>query len=371
MQFTNSANPLRFNPAIHVNQEGYVPTLPKKAMIGYYLGNLGEMNIPASAGFQLVDASTGGSTVYQGSLTSRPDSGWNYTPAPYQKVLMADFSIFNTPGEYQLVVPGYGASLPFLINDGIAMDFARAYALGLYGQRCGTNNAMPYTRFTHDACHVAPAQVPVPDTSYAFTWNTIAGYSGGNATQTAPQLVSDATSYFPFVNTGTVDVHGGHHDAGDYSKYTINVASLIHYLMFSVDSLPGVAAMDNLGIPESGDGISDVLQECKWEADYLCRLQDADGAFYFIVYPQTREYESNVTPDHGDAQVVWPKNTACTAAAVAALAQCASSPAFKKQYPTEAAAYTAEGPAWLDILDECHCQVRQGRRVSENHVLRR
>ena len=35
-----------------------------------------------------------------------------------------------------------------MINDGIAMDFARAYALGLYSQRCGTNNAMPYTRFT-------------------------------------------------------------------------------------------------------------------------------------------------------------------------------------------------------------------------------
>ena len=83
-----------------------------------------------------------------------------------------------------------------------------------------------------------------------------------------------------------MDVSGGHHDAGDYSKYTINSASLVHYLMFAVDSLAGVAALDNLGIPESGDGISDVLQEAKWEADFLAKMQDTDGGFYFLVYPQ-------------------------------------------------------------------------------------
>ncbi|MDB6065724.1 MAG: guxA1, partial [Pedosphaera sp.] len=79
--------------------------------------------------------------------------------------------------------------------------------------------------------------------------------------------------------------------------------------------------------------------EAKWEADFLCKMQDADGGFYFLVYPTTREYEGNVTPDHGDPQVVWPKNTAVTAASVAALAQCASSPLFKKTYPDAAALY--------------------------------
>src|SRR5581483_10707213 len=352
MQFTATANPFRFNPAIHVNQEGYVPSMPKKAMVGYYLGSMGEMYIPPTPGFALVDANSG-KTVYQGVMTSRPDTGWTYSPTPYQKVLMADFSSFTNAGEYQLVIPGHGASLPFLINDGIAMSFARAYALGLYEQRCGTNNAMPYTRFTHDACHTAPATVPVPESSYAITWNTIASYNGGgsaNPNQTAPQLKSDATSLFPFVNKGTIDTRGGHHDAGDYSKYTINVASLIHFLMFSVDSIPGVAALDNLGIPESGDGISDVMQEAKWEADYLCKLQDADGGFYFLVYPMNREYESNVTPDHGDPQVVWPSNPVATASAVAALAQCASSPLFKKTYPAAAAMYLQKAKLGWSLL---------------------
>src|SRR6185436_8108232 len=112
--------------------------------------------------------------------------------------------------------------------------------------------------------------------------------------------------------------------------------------VFAADSLPGVGALDNLGIPESGDGISDVLQEVKWEADFLAKMQDADGGFYYSVYPQNREYEYDVLPENGDPEVVWPKNTVATAAAVAALAQCASSPRFKQAYPQVATNYLAK-----------------------------
>ena len=349
-------DPRRTNPAIHVNQEGYVPSLPKRAMIGYYLGDLGEMEVPSASGFALIDARSGES-VYRGALTPRPDVGYQTSPLPYQKVLAADFSDFTTPGEYRLQVPGLGASLPFLIDDGIAMGFARTYALGLYQQRCGTSNDLPFTRFVHDACHTAAAQIPSPqsDPQFAFTWATVSRYaaevSPDNPPQTAPPLTGEAAQLYPFVNHGTVDVSGGHHDAGDYSKYTTNSAELIHYLVFAVDAIPGVAALDNLGIPESGDGISDVLQEAKWEADYLAKLQDADGGFYFLVYPKTREYESNVLPDHGDAQVVWPKNTVATAAAVAALAQCAGSPEFKRHYPAVAAKYLQQAQlGWQFLL---------------------
>ena len=341
MQFTAPVDPLRYNEAIHVNQEGYMPNYAKKAMVGQYLGNLGEMAVPTAGGFKLVDANTG-ATVFQGSLTVRADVGYLYSPTPYQKVYEADFTTFNTPGAYRLVVPGMGGSLPFLIDSGIAMNFARAYELGLYHQRCGTNTAMPFTRHTHDPCHIAPASVPTPVSSYSFTWTTISNYAkihnSDNPAQIAPDL-NASTQLYPFVRNGTLDTSGGHHDAGDYSKYTCNSANLIHYLMFAVDSLPGVAQLDNLGIPESGDGISDVLQEAKWEADYLAKIQDTDGGFYFLTYPVNREYEGWVTPDHGDPQVVWPKTTSVTAASVAALAECASSPAFKRAYPAAAALY--------------------------------
>ncbi|HEV2394933.1 MAG TPA: glycoside hydrolase family 9 protein [Verrucomicrobiae bacterium] len=371
MQFIATVDPLRYSPAIHVNEEGYMPNYSKVAMVGYYAGSMGEVSIPASAGFKIVDAATGNS-VYQGTLAQRPDSGYTYSPTPYQKVYQADFSSFNTPGEYRLVVPGMGGSLPFMIHDGVAMAFARAYALGLYHQRCGTNTAMPFTRFTHDACHTAPASVPASASAYPFTWTTIAGYANtlnaNNPTQIAPALTSPSAQLFPYINQGPVDVTGGHHDAGDYSKYTINSASLIHYLMFAVDSLPGVAALDNLGIPESGDGISDVMQEAKWEADFLAKMQDSDGGFYFLVYPQNREYEGNVTPDHGDPQVVWPKTTSVTAASVAALAQCASSPLFKQTYPAAAAAYLQKAKlGWQFLMNAVNKYGKNGAYQKITH----
>jgi hypothetical protein len=358
-RFVGSADPLRYSPAIHVNQEGYVPSFSKKAMVGYYLGNSGEMDIPASSGFQLVDA-TNGAVVYQGPLTNRQDVGYVYSPTPYQKVWEADFSAFTTPGQYKLVVPGLGASLPFRIDDGVAMGFARAYALGLYHQRCGASNALPFTRHTHAPCHTAPAQVPTmtfTNTQF-FLAQASADYTN-NPRHTAPQLKDVDSSLYPFVNAGPVDVSGGHHDAGDYSKYTINSAALVHLLMFAVDALPGVAELDNLGLPESGDGLSDVLQEAKREADFLAKMQDADGGFYFLVYPRNRQYESNVLPDQGDPQVVWPKNTAATAAAVAALAQCASSPRFKQHFPAEAALYLQKAQLGWQFLT--NAIARQGK----------
>jgi hypothetical protein len=339
-QFNAVMNPLRYSPVIHANQVGYQVNQPKQVMVGYYLGSLGEMAINRQAGFKLVDAN--GAAVFQGALTSRPDSGYSYQPAPYQQVFQADFSGFNTPGKYRLVVPGLGASFPFLINDGVAATYARTFALGLYHQRCGTDNAFPYTRHIHDNCHTADAEIPTTAFAKVQEFLTTVATEAIEPRQTAPQLTNISKSLFPFVNQGKVNVSGGHHDAGDYSKYTINSAGLIHSLIFAVDAFPGVAQLDNLGLPESGDGKSDVLQEAKWEADFLAKMQDADGGFYFLVYPRDRRYEDDVTPDHGDPQVVWPKTTAVTAAAVAALAEAASSPTMKAQFPVEAARYLAK-----------------------------
>jgi hypothetical protein len=353
--YAASCSPQRYSPAIHVNQEGYVPSFAKQAMVGYYLGDMGELAVNPNAGFNIIDAATG-SVVFSGILELRLDTGYETTPVPYQQVYVADFSAFTVPGQYQLQVPGMGASLPFLIDDGIAMAWTRTYAHGMYTQRSGTAVSLPYTRFTHAADHTAPAAVPSTDGSaqFAFTWNCISGYAttvnSDNPAQTAPFLTSNAKALYPFVNTGTIDVSGGHFDAGDYSKYTINSAQLTHELIFAVDNIPGLKTFDNLGIPESGDGIPDVLQEAKWEADFLAKMQDADGGFYFLVYPLNREYESNVLPENGDSQVVWPKTTSVTAAAVAALAEAGSSPTMIKYYPQAAAKYMQEAQLGWQFL---------------------
>ena len=58
-----------------------------------------------------------------------------------------------------------------------------------------------------------------------------------------------------------------------------------------------------------------------------------------------------MTPDKGDRQIVFPKTTSVTAAATAALAQCASSPVFKTQFPAAASNYLAKARHGWDFLE--------------------
>ena len=357
-------DPLRLSPAIHVNQTGYFPTWRKLVLVGYYLGSLGELEIPADAGFLLVDAHSG-AVVHRGKLTPRPDQGFPYPW--YQQVFAADFSAYKQPGEYRVVVPGLGASHRFHIENGVPAAFARTYALGLYHQRCGTDNVLPFTRFTHANCHTAPAEIPNELFRETADYLKTASKETKNPLQTAKELKSVGTSLYPFVKKGKVDVSGGHHDAGDYSKYTTNSAGLIHHLVFAADSFAGVGELDNLGLPESGDGKSDILQIAKWEADFLAKMQDDDGGFYFLVYPRDRRYENDVLPDAGDSQVVWPKTTAVTASSIAALAQCAASPRFKREFPEDAARYLAaakEGWKFLTTAIEKHGKAGAYQKVT-------
>ncbi len=355
MKFTTWAAWDRPSPAVHVNQVGYMPDYPKKAMVGYYLGSMGELPVPTTEGFKLLDARTG-SVVFSGELWNRRDEGFGMTPKPYQQVYEADFSAFKTPGEYILYVPGLGTSFPFRINDGITANFARTFARGLYHQRCGGANQFPYTRHTHADCHIAAVDVPTMDPLFSKTQEFLStvteDYRTGDFGErhTAPRLQNVAASLYPMQRQGKIDARGGHHDAGDYSKYTINSAGLIHFLVFAADSFAGVGALDNLGLPESGDGRSDILQEAKWEADFLAKLQDTDGGFYFLVYPKDQRYENRVLPENGAPQVVWPKTTAVTAAAVGALAEAGSSPLMKAQFPAEAAMYLQKAQLGWNFL---------------------
>jgi hypothetical protein len=358
------AAPLRESPAVHVNQVGYAPDAPKRGIVGYFLGTLGELPLPAPGTFSVVHAGTG-APAYTGQLRPRPDQGFA-GPQPYQQVAEADFSPLRTPGTYRLAVAGLGASLPFDIAAGIPGAFARTYALGLYQQRCGTALGPPYTRFAHEACHTAPAAVPTP--AAAAVERHLAGMAvSRDEAQTAPPLTRLAAGLFPFQRQGSVDVSGGHHDAGDYSKYTINSALMIHALTFAADAFPGAGALDNLGLPESGDGRGDLVQVAKREADFLLKMQDADGGFYFLVYPRDRRYEQDVLPDRGDPQVVFPKNTAATAAATAALAQAGSSPRFRREFPSAAATYleaARRGWAFLERAFSAHGRTGAYQRVS-------
>lgn len=334
--FSAKMEPWRYNPALHVNQDAYPAGGTKMGYVGLFLGTAGELQT-AERNYALIDLATG-EKAFGGELI--PQEEKFFADPVYQHVLRADFSKFTKPGRYVLSVPGLGSSLPFYIDPEGAGLMARTYALGIYGQRDGAPGKMlPYTRHTHGPAHAAPARVMTPEDIHNKSIEGTSADAAKNPRHTAPIMKSITDSLYPFVKSGAVDVSGGHHDAGDYSKYTINSAAFIHPLIFAAENLPGVAALDNLGIPESGDGISDVIQLAKWESDFLVKMQDDDGGFFFLVYPEKRKYEDDVLPDKADRQVVYPKNTAATAAAVAALAQTGTSREFKKAYPQEAARY--------------------------------
>src|SRR5262249_51663184 len=229
MRFEAQTDQFRLSPILHVNQVGYLASQTKRAMVGYYLGNLGELDIEGSSSkkpleFQILEAKSP-KAVFSGALKSRPDRGFPFIA--YQRVFEADFTPLKTPGEYRLFVSGLGTSFPFFIDDAVAGAFARTYALGIYHQRCGTANELPFTRFTHKECHVAPAEVPDTSSKFEHVNHELAQESSNfkdDPRHTAPQLKSVAASLYPFVNKGPIDVRDGHHDAGDYSKYTINSA---------------------------------------------------------------------------------------------------------------------------------------------------
>ncbi|MEM7386664.1 MAG: glycoside hydrolase family 9 protein, partial [Verrucomicrobiota bacterium] len=331
----------RWSDAVHVSQAGYQQGTSKRATVSYWLGRMGELPIPSTV-FRILDRKSG-QEQFKGKLNRRKDLGFTHHPLPYQEVLEADFSSFDRAGDYVLQVPGIGLSFPYRIDPGIDAAYARHDAAGLYHQRSGATKERPFTRFEDPAGHLAPAAVPDDEKAFKYLWKYIKGASKNarktHPRHTAPLLSSPAKQLFPFRSKRPVDVRGGHMDAGDYSKYTINTALTTHALFLAVDYFPRVADLDNLGLPESGDGVSDLLQEAIIEADFLARLQDSDGGFYYMVMPRERRYELDKLPSEGDPQVVLPKNTAGTAAAVAALAEAGSSPELRRHDPARATAY--------------------------------
>jgi hypothetical protein len=79
-----------------------------------------------------------------------------------------------------------------------------------------------------------------------------------------------------------LDLRGGWYDAGDYNKYTNWTANYIVEMMKAYLEKPN-AWGDNYNIPESGNGMPDLLDEAKWGIDFLLRMQRQDGSVLCIV----------------------------------------------------------------------------------------
>lgn len=88
------------------------------------------------------------------------------------------------------------------------------------------------------------------------------------------------------------DVQGGWFDAGDTNKYVTFAAGSVHQLLSAYDERPAIWG-DDFGIPESGNGVADLLNEVLWEIAWLKRMQENDGSLLLKVG----------TLDHADASL--------------------------------------------------------------------
>jgi len=261
---------------IKVDQVGYLPGAPKVAVV-----------TAAATTFEVKRASDN-VTVFKGTLgpaSLDADSG--------DSVQIADFTKLRQAGTYYLDVPGVGRSWTFSIQRDV---FSHTYYLAMrafYGQRCGTavDLGPEFPGYTHAACHLKGE------------FHSSSGKQGER------------------------DNIGGWHDAGDYGRYVVNSGITTGTLLWTWEIYGPKVKSINLHIPESGNGTPDILNETRWNLEWMLNMQDEDGGAW---HKQTSEhFPAFVMPedDHLPSEVIGTgqapfKSTCATAdlAAVAAIA---------------------------------------------------
>ncbi|WP_138493598.1 glycoside hydrolase family 9 protein [Paenibacillus pinistramenti] len=218
---------------IAVNQLGYRREDRKTAIFSGWTGR-----------FRLVQDSSG-EAVWEGeSGASAADE------ASGQSLSRGDFSAWTQPGVYRIEREDGHASEPFEISDSVYGEAQRAMLKAFYYFRCGMELEEEYAGpWKHAACHLAPASV-----------------------HGEPHRKIDAC--------------GGWHDAGDYGKYVVPGAKAAADLLLAFECYPASFSQP-LPLPESGAGMPDVLHECRYELDWMLRMQNEDGgAFHKLTTKQ-------------------------------------------------------------------------------------
>ncbi len=238
---------------------------------------------PASS-FAVVRA-TNGEHVLEGALSEpKPDADSG------DRVQVADLSRVEQPGMYELDVARVGRSLPFAISDDV---FARPLYLAMrsfFGQRCGTAVELcpGFPGYRHAACHRVGG------------WHPSSGKFGPR----------------PSVK--------GWHDAGDYGRYVVNSGITTGTLLWAFEMFPERMNTLALDIPESGDASPDVLDEIRWNLEWMLSMQDADGGAF---HKQTSERFPDFVMPEDDIAVSYvigtgsePFKSTCATADLAAVA---------------------------------------------------
>jgi len=282
------------NENIRLNQIGYHPKSNKQFIL----------TDTAATQFQLINNQQ--ETVYTGRIMS------NGTWAPSgEAVYMGDFSSFEVPGSYQIIV-NEGASYPFEIKASLYQEAWHASIKSYYFQRA----SLPIEKEFDSLFHRAAGH---PD---------IQCFYHPSSGKTSGFLASP----------------GGWYDAGDYGKYVVNGALSTGQMLLLCTLYPQAVADQALHIPESGNGISDLLDELKYELDWLLTMQDEDGGVFHKL--TAKNFSGFVSPEAYDLdRYVIGKGTAASLDFAAVLAQAARLLAPTHEFWSQKALEAAE-KAW-------------------------
>ena len=241
-----------------VNQVGYRTNDVKTASV---------KNHKAGEKFTVVDEA--GKEVFSGKLTDAKRS-----EAADEEVVVADFSDLKDDGNYYVSV-GEDNSYHFVIDDNVYDELTKDVVRMMYLQRCSMELTDKLAGdFAHSECHTQEAVI-----------------YGTNQKK---------------------DVSGGWHDAGDYGKYVVTGAQTAADLLLCYEENPDIWSADDLNIPESGNGVPDILDETKYELDWMLKMQDeATGGVWHKV--STYNFPAFIMPDKDtDQLVISPVSTTAT-----------------------------------------------------------
>lgn len=277
---------------IHVDQFGYLPESEKIAVlsdpqIGF---NADQVYAPGTT-LQVVDVLTG-EVVHSGSAFP-----WNNGETHDQsgdKVYWFDFSNVNEEGEYYILdVQNQQRSDVFQISPCVYEAPMRAALRAFYYQRCGAPKAMGFATagWTDGTCH------------------------HGNLQDADCRLYNNSDA------STSRDLSGGWHDAGDYNKYVNFAFDPVLNLLEAYEMNPSIWT-DDFNIPESGNGLADILDEVKYELQWLLKMQGSDGAVLSIVGKTSYDAASPPSADEGQ-RVYGPATTSASYSAAAMFAKAA------------------------------------------------
>lgn len=243
---------------IHVDQFGYLPGEQKVAVVSDPLRgfNAGDRYTPP-ARLEVRRASDNG-VAYGGSPVLFENGGIDAVSG--DRGWWFDFTAVNLPGRYFIFDPKSGMRSPvFGIGSDVYFSVLRAAVRVFFYQREAT-------------AHSAPCAEPPWQDNPSFLQDRDARAIGAPGDPTTAR-----------------DLSGGWMDAGDTNKYPSFLGEVIHPLLYAWRANPGVFT-DDFNIPESGNGLPDLLDEVKWELDWLMKMQDADGGVFIKMGMASNEH---------------------------------------------------------------------------------